>query len=337
MANWYYKQEGEEVGPADEELLGVLVDLGHIDAETEVREEERQDWTRAGRSALAPLFGLQAPAPQPSAEPVPAPASARTIEATANLRPPNASLQVFFRSVLIALMVISLCYALLFTLFALDLLKPSDSVATAFRDDSQLGIDTLSSLLRYIVGAVVPALLYTSTAVIGIAQAVTGIVTLLMMLLYLHWVYSVAQRVYRAGHPGEATKPNHALLWHIVPCVNLVFPPRLMLRVYRWAMVQQGIPNARRPRALLIWWGATVLVATGLIVEGLFLFVPALRDLAIFGKDQDPASAMPARYLFVVVLLLTLWLAPIGLAAFLWLQRRITRGLYDAVPEMGAR
>ncbi len=336
MATWFYRSDGQEVGPADEELLATLISLRHITPETEVRKSDQEQWQRAEASPLASLFDRAAkdkPAFPSVADATtvaePSGTAARSPEAIRGRpRSPSRNELTFFRSCVLALIVLSSAYALFLTYIAIGMLSPGCDIAGAANVE-QIEPRETPGLLLFLVDGISIAVTYVGSLIIVGLEVATLCLALFVTLLYLYWIYMAAKHLEHARDPGQATRPHRALLWHLIPGPNLIYPPRLMLRLYRWAERERGVPDAKRPRALTLWWGANLLALIGALIAALFFFVPAFREDAIsdaLGNSATTGFSLPP--LFVAILVIVFWMVPLSLSAFLWLQNRISSSLY---------
>lgn len=332
MASWYYRLEGQEVGPADEELIAILIDLGHIAADTEVRQSDQAQWQRAQRSSLAHFFKNKAEQQPPSPSQVQARAPKENGTQATRQQPsvPKPSVLLFFRSCVLALIVLSIAYALVLTYVSVEILSPQP-LGTEAAAPVQTEVERATGLLSFLVEGISIALAYTGSLIILGLEVATLCLALFVMLLYLHWIFTAARHLQQARQTGPMTKPHHALLWHLLPGPNLVFPPRLMLRLYRWAERERGNPEAKRPRALALWWGASLLALLGAVLAALVFFVPGVREIVVSGAvEESSTETTSVPSLVVVLLVIVFWLVPVSLSAFLWLQSRISPALYLA-------
>ncbi len=333
MANWYYRQEGQEVGPADEEMLAALIDLGHLTGDSQVRRSDHRLWIRASRSPLAPLLRAKedAAAAGQAARPDSLALPGRPAQ------PPSTRVLVFFRSALVALLILGVIFALLYSLVAVKLFLSAGSTAFEAEGHVNLDLETLPLLVGYLVGAIAPALVFVVALVLAVTEIAAVGLSVFVMYFYMHWIYKAAAELYHCSGPARATRPSYVLLWHLLPPANLFYPPRLMLRLYRWAEEQGGTKEVGWPSALVLWWIAMVLIFFGVVAECLFLADPTLRELAILDAGEGrSASAFTLRHVALIVFVAVLWLLPLALASFLWLERRISRALFTVAERQTA-
>ncbi len=329
MVAWFYKRDGEEIGPADQTMLQVMVDLGHITAETEVRRSDQSFWVRASNSPLAELLaGDQGVAASDDlAEAAPLPPS-KTI------KPIGRWMMTTIRASLITSLVCCLAFSLFLTFATIDVLRSGGEFDYSIDGRIHVDLSGWPEFLGYITQAILVAFFTVVAFALSSFQVILSTLILVAIPLYLFWTYKVAEHIFHASAPGEAERPHHALIKHFLPPACFSYPRHFMQKLYRTAARQSGTPEPKDPRALNIWWRSYLLLLFGIVTFLLVFNVPQLVKYVWLGAIQIHGEIFyPLRYVAIGLFIATLWAAPLCLSAFLWLNSRISRALFQPTQQ----
>lgn len=320
MATWYYRCEGQEVGPADEAMLRVLIDLQHISPNSDVRRSDQSFWVTAKRSPLAVMFGQKA--------------EGLHSKARMAINPLSRGLLIAIRASLVTFLTCSLLVALAFSLFAFETMRSGDSFSYDFNFHWSIDYGILPEFIRNMIDALLVGL---ATFVIYIIQSIEAVISLLCLLampLYAVWLYKAAEQIYHASHPNDADTPLRVLLKHVLPPGCFAYPRQFLLRLYKISQGVDGSDEIALPRALGLWWRSYLFIVFGVIVLSLVAFVPPVNKVVLFGViAADGVDYYPFRYLAIILFVALLWALPLCLASFLWLQSRISKVIFAKMPE----
>lgn len=107
-------------------------------------------------------------------------------------------------------------------------------------------------------------------------QALVGLlvvaVSLPTIVLFLIWVYRVAENVPVLGSPRWPLRPVWAVAWWFVPVANLILPKRVLDDIWRRSdpdaaeVLGADVRAARVPTSQLVWWICLLLLAASWVV-----------------------------------------------------------------------
>ncbi len=318
MALWYYKVDGEEVGPTDETMLEVLVSVGSITADTPVRRARQEAWQAAGRSPLAHLLaagGEEAPSGDgrsaPSEQPLPSD-EAPDGETSGESGNRNIWLVGVLRYSVLVGAVVSALLALLFSWSFIEALITRSPVLKEFSFSFSLDASTLPHSVQFAA--------WVAPYAMPILQIALPI---FIFVVYLMWVYRASAAAFEAPGTFLVADPSLAVLWHLVPLVNLVMLPVIVGRLLKISLLRSYQRAAKSTISVAVLWISCAIPGFLILsLEGMDWFLPddPQAMLALIGE-------MAFQVFFVAVLaayVLSFWCVPAALLAFRSLERRIS-------------
>lgn len=330
MSQWYYREDGQELGPADDQLLRALIAVGSVKRSTLVRRASQSIWVCADRTPLAVLWSAFGGAA--STDLADGANDSEDSGRSDDIAQARVSSLSFFSSYLIALVCIYVLYALLGSAIIVNLLLYDLQFEHSFSGNLHVPLPEMPEFLRYAIANILYALMVMAFWIVGNIDTSATILSLLTIGCYLFWIYVISRRLAAAGVRSSAAQPWKAIAWNLVPPMSLYFPRRMMLEFYQIAEEQSGDLDVKPPRALSLWWGCMLYVYGFFFLCFILILIPKGFLYILHGAvDYYGTFYYPTRYLFLIMAIILLWVLPLGLGAFLWLQRHVSGRLLPKV------